>query len=97
MKLNTLERVLDLIREGRRTPQEIAKELGLRKDKVEAAIEMLKSLGYIEEVHKGSPACEICPLRKVCGGKCFMPAGGGRIKVMTVKAKRGDRSGSHQR
>ncbi|WP_297490370.1 DNA-binding protein [Thermococcus sp.] len=95
--MNTLERILELIQEGRRTPEEIAGELGLRKDEVEAAIEMLKALGYIEEVHKGSPACETCPLRKVCGGKCFMPVGGGRIKVMKVKVKGGNRSGSHRR
>jgi len=99
--MNTLEKILKLIQEGRRTPEGIAKELNMKKEDVEAAIEILKGLGYVEEVQKGSSsACETCPLRKVCGGKCFMPAGGGRIgriKVMTVKAKKETRDGSHQR
>ncbi len=81
MKLNRLEAILKLIHEGKRTPEEIAKELGMRKEDVEGAMEILKAIGYIEEVQKGSPPCDTCPLRKVCGGKCFLP----KVKVLRVR------------
>ncbi|NJF25957.1 DNA-binding protein [Thermococcus sp. Bubb.Bath] len=74
--MNTLERVLELIKEGKKTPEEIARELNMKKEDVKAAIEILKSLGYIEEVQKdSSPACETCPLKKICHGSCLRPTG----------------------
>ena len=79
--MNTLEKILKLIQEGKRTPDDIARELNMKKEDVEAAIEILKGLGYIEEVQKGSPSCETCPLRKICKGKCFVP----KVKVLNVK------------
>ncbi|WP_366938891.1 DNA-binding protein [Thermococcus sp.] len=88
MKLNTLEKVLNLIKEGKKTPDEIARELNMKKEDVEAAIEILKSLGYIEEVQKGSsPACETCPMKKICGGKCFVPRKSGNLKIIEFKVK----------
>ena len=88
MKLNTLERVLKLVREGRRTPAEIARELGLRREEVETVIEILKGLGYIEEVQKGAPPCETCPLKRICGGKCIVPRGSNGMKVLEFRARR---------
>ena len=85
--LNTLEKVLELIKEGKRTPEEIAHELGVRREEVEAAIEILKSLGYIEEVRKGSPACETCPLKKICGGKCLVSRDSGNLRLLEFRAK----------
>ncbi|WP_366078607.1 DNA-binding protein [Thermococcus sp.] len=87
MKLNTLERILRLIEEGRRTPEEIARELGMRKEDVEAAIDILKSLGYIEEVQKGAPSCETCPLKKICRGKCFVSRSAGNLKILEFRAR----------
>lgn len=79
--MGRLEDVLKLIGEGKRTPDEIARELGMRKEEVEGAIEILKSLGYVEEIEKGSPACETCPLKKICGGKCLVP----KVRVLELK------------
>ncbi|NJE55630.1 DNA-binding protein [Thermococcus sp. 21S9] len=75
--MGKMEEVLRLINEGKRFPQDIARELGITVEEVEGIIELLKSLGYIEEVEQ-RPACEICPLRKVCYGKCLVP----RVKVL---------------
>ncbi|EEB73165.1 helix-turn-helix domain-containing protein [Thermococcus sp. AM4] len=75
--MGKLEEVLRLINEGKRFPQDIARELGITVGEVEGIIELLKGLGYIEEVEKG-PACETCPLRKVCYGKCLLP----KVKVL---------------
>ncbi|GAB6135007.1 DNA-binding protein [Thermococcus henrietii] len=75
--MGKMEEVLRLINEGKRFPQDIARELGITVEEVEGIIELLKSLGYIEEVEQG-PACETCPLRKVCYGKCLVP----RVKVL---------------
>ncbi len=79
VKMGKMEEVLRLINEGRRFPQEIAEELGTTVEEVEGIIELLKSLGYIEEIDQG-PACETCPLRKVCYGKCLVP----RVKVLKL-------------
>ncbi|WP_456422572.1 DNA-binding protein [Thermococcus sp.] len=75
--MGKMEEVLRLIQEGKRFPKEIAEELGTTVDEVEGIIELLKSLGYIEEVEKGS-SCERCPLKKICGGKCVVP----KVKVL---------------
>jgi len=75
--MGKMEEVLRLIQEGKRFPKEIAEELGTTMDEVEGIIELLKSLGYIEEVEKES-SCERCPLNKICGGKCVVP----RVKVL---------------
>ena len=75
--MGKMEEVLKLIQEGKRFPGEIAEELGITVAEVEGIIELLKSLGYIEEVEMG-PSCEACPLRKVCYGKCIMP----KVKVL---------------
>jgi len=75
--MGKMEEVLRLINEGKRFPQDIARELGITVGEVEGIIELLKGLGYIEEVEKG-PSCETCPLRKVCYGKCLLP----RVKVL---------------
>ena len=85
--LNTLEKVLSLIERGRRTPEEIARELGMRKEDVEAAIDVLKSLGYIEEVDRGAPSCETCPMKKICRGKCFVPRNSGKITLLELKVR----------
>ena len=71
--MGTLEDVLRCILAGKRDAGEIAKELGTSVERVEDAIQILKSLGYIEEVEKGSDLCSTCPLRKVCGGSCVIP------------------------
>ncbi|WP_297534415.1 DNA-binding protein [Thermococcus sp.] len=70
--MGKMEEVLRLIGEGKRFPSEIARELGMDVNEVEGIIEILKSLGYIEEVEKG-PSCETCPLRRICRGKCVVP------------------------
>jgi len=75
--MGKMEEVLRLIGEGKRFPRDIAKELGIAVEEAEGIIELLKSLGYIEEVEKGL-SCEACPLRKVCYGKCLVP----RVKVL---------------
>ncbi|WP_457742241.1 MarR family transcriptional regulator [Thermococcus sp.] len=84
--MNKMEEVLRLIRNGKRFPSEIARELKMDVDEVQGIIEILKSLGYIEEVEKG-PSCESCPLRKICRGKCVVP----RVRVLqplfSVKGK----------
>ena len=78
--MGKMEEVLRLINEGKRFPGEIARELRTTKEEVEGIIELLKALGYIEEVEKG-PSCEACPLRKICHGKCIVP------KVRVLKPK----------
>ena len=75
--MSKLEEVLRLINEGKRFPEEIARELGISVGEVNGIIELLKGLGYIEEVEKG-PSCEECPLRKICYGKCLVP----KVKVL---------------
>ena len=75
--MGKMEEVLRLIGEGKRFPEEIARELGTTKEEVEGILELLKALGYIEEVEKG-PSCEACPLRKICHGKCIVP----KVKVL---------------
>lgn len=77
MKMGKMEEALRLIGEGKRFPEEIARELGTTKEEVEGILELLKALGYIEEVEKG-PSCEACPLRKICHGKCIVP----KVKVL---------------
>ncbi len=71
--MGMLEDVLQCILEGKREPEDIARELGTSVQKVKDAIQILKSLGYIEEVEKGSETCSTCPLRKICGGSCLLP------------------------
>jgi len=71
--MGTLEDVLACILGGKRDPLEIADELGIPPEKVRDAIGILKSLGYIEEMERGSEACAICPLRKICAGSCVVP------------------------
>ncbi|WP_297550086.1 DNA-binding protein [Thermococcus sp.] len=75
--MGKMEEALRLIGEGKRFPEEIARELGTTKEEVEGILELLKALGYIEEVEKG-PSCEACPLRKICHGKCIVP----KVKVL---------------
>ncbi len=87
MTLNTLEKVLSLIEGGKRTPEEIARELGMRREDVEAAIDILRSLGYIEEVQKGAPSCDTCPMKKICRGKCFVPRESGMVRVLEFKVR----------
>jgi len=74
--LGKLEEVLRLINEGKRFPWEIAKELGITVGEVEGIIELLKGLGYIEEVERCNQ--QSCPLRKLCHGRCLLP----RAKVL---------------
>ncbi|WP_297062358.1 DNA-binding protein [Thermococcus sp.] len=78
--MGKIEEVLRLIGEGKRFPEEIARELGTTKEEVEGILELLKALGYIEEVEKG-PSCEACPLKKICHGKCIVP----EVKVLKPK------------
>ena len=78
--MGKMEEVLRLINEGKRFPQEIAKELGTTVEEVEGIIELLKGLGYIEEVEQG-PACETCPLGRICHGKCLLP----KVRVLELK------------
>ncbi|NJE06049.1 DNA-binding protein [Thermococcus sp. M36] len=65
-----LERVLDLLREGK-SIEDIARELSMPREEVEGAIKVLESLGYVEKVEGGSPLCGSCPLKSVCPGSCF--------------------------
>jgi len=80
--MGKMEEVLRLIKEGKRFPGDIARELGITVEEVEGIIELLKSLGYIEEIEQG-PSCETCPLRKICYGKCLVP----RVKVFKQSFK----------
>jgi len=73
MDMGMLEDVLNCILEGKRDPLEIARELHIPPEKVNDAIKILESLGYIEELKKGSEACALCPLKKICGGSCVVP------------------------
>ena len=75
--MGKIEEVLRLINEGKRFPEEIARELGTTREEVEGIIELLKALSYIEEIEKG-PSCDACPLRRICGGKCIVP----KVKVL---------------
>jgi len=81
--MSELERVLELVLEGASSPEEIAGKLGISVDKVEAALTILESLGYIERVQFGDNSCESCPLRRVCGGRCVRPAS--RLKAYVPK------------
>ncbi|WP_457750454.1 DNA-binding protein [Thermococcus sp.] len=71
--MGTLEDVLTCILDWKRDPLEIASELHIPPEKVYDAIKILESLGYMEEIKKGSEACALCPIRKVCGGSCVVP------------------------
>ncbi|AFK22633.1 FeoC-like transcriptional regulator [Pyrococcus sp. ST04] len=66
--MGKFEQILDLLRNGTYTIEELAKKSGLSKEEVEGILEILKSMGYLKEVE--APSCELCPLKKVCPGKC---------------------------
>ncbi|ASJ10702.1 DNA-binding protein [Thermococcus sp. P6] len=65
-----LERILELIKAGKNV-DEISRELSISREEVEGALKILESMGYVERVELGSPACETCPLKSVCPGSCF--------------------------
>ncbi|ASJ09191.1 DNA-binding protein [Thermococcus siculi] len=68
--MRMLERVLELLERGKNI-DEIAEELGVPREGVVGAMEILASLGYIEMVEAGEGACATCPLRSLCQGSCF--------------------------
>ncbi|AFL94323.1 hypothetical protein containing DNA binding domain [Thermococcus cleftensis] len=65
-----LERILELLEKGK-SLDEIAKELGVPRDEVAGAMEVLADLGYLERVEVGESPCATCPLKSVCPGSCF--------------------------
>ncbi|WP_297464515.1 DNA-binding protein [Thermococcus sp.] len=85
--MGKLELVLEQIKREKRTPLEIAEKLGTTVEEVEGIIEILKSLGYVEEIRRGSSTCETCPLKKICGGKCFVSRNSGGVRILKFRVK----------
>ena len=75
-----LEKVLELLEKGKDV-NEIAEELGVPREEVVGAMEVLASMGYVEIVEAGEGACSTCPLRNLCPGSCFRF--NGRVYMVT--------------
>ena len=69
--MGKLEETLRLIKEGVSNSKEIARRMDISVEEVNGIIKILESMGYIEKVEFGSPACESCPLKKICPGSCI--------------------------
>lgn len=69
--MRKLEKALELIKSGVRTPEELAERLNTSVEEVEGMLRILESLGYIERVDRGA-SCGSCPLKKICPGGCIV-------------------------
>ncbi|WP_048150872.1 FeoC-like transcriptional regulator [Palaeococcus ferrophilus] len=69
--MGKLEKALELIKSGVRTPEALAERLNTSTEEVDGMLKILESLGYIERVEIG-PSCESCPLKKICPGSCIV-------------------------
>lgn len=73
-------RILTGLQTGK-TPDELAEELGMRKQTVIAMVELLVHQGLVKEIDCSS-ACESCIMGKSCAG-----TGAGREKLYIVDEK----------
>ena len=69
-----LREIKEELRKGPTTVDEIARKLGVSKERVEDALRLLIGMGVIEEVppttctmQKKGITCSFCPLRNKCG------------------------------
>ncbi|HII60217.1 FeoC-like transcriptional regulator [Pyrococcus horikoshii] len=83
--MGIIEKALEIIEKGPISIEELAEKLNVSKEEAEGIIEILKSLGYVEEHTSTTTSCETCPLRNICGGKCVRS--GVKVFVPTFRVR----------